>query len=184
MLSRLSYRTVLCTKSPFISVLSARSFSTLDEKGADRIEDRLAGLMKTDAEIDAELKTHFDDEGSYKPPHMSSFPSMTRRDVMMNVRIPPLGIEPPPFGEDQIREITEKTTLTRENIEWTRKHWLDQEIKPDQKEHAKLAYDMLEMYKKGVSYATINLWIDYYSGADIPGNKDAIYNRSWARIDS
>jgi len=161
--------------------MSRRGFA--DEKGAERVETRLDGLMMTDAEVDKELSKHFDEEGSYKPPHMDSFVSMTRRDCMMNVRIPPLGIEPPPFGEDQIREITEKTTLTRDNIEWARKHWNDDSIKPDQKEHVKIAQDMLEMYKKGVSFATINLWLDYYSGADI-GGKGAIYNRSWARIDS
>merc|ERR1712013_791959 len=59
----------------------------------------------------------------------------------------------------------------------------DDSVKPDQKKHAVIAYDMLEMYKKGVAFATINLWIDYYSGADV-GSKHAIYNKSWARIDS
>ena len=39
------------------------------------------------------------------------------------------------------------------------------------------------MYKKGVSFATINLWIDYYSGADV-GSPNQICNKSWARIDS
>ena len=51
------------------------------------------------------MKSHYDEEGSYKPPDASAFPSMSRRDCMMNVRIPPLGIEPPPFGEEQIREV-------------------------------------------------------------------------------
>eukprot|EP01084_Bolivina_argentea_P097147 174644_1 len=181
MLSRLISRSLVSSKSPIMSKISVRSFAT--EKGEERVENRMDGLMMSDAEIDKELKKHFDEEGSYTPPHMDNFPSMTRRDVMMNVRIPPLGIEPPPFGEDQIREITEKTTLTRDNIEWTRKHWADESIKPDQVQHQKIAYDMLEMYKKGVSFATINLWLDYYSGADV-GSKNAIYNKSWARIDS
>ena len=39
------------------------------------------------------------------------------------------------------------------------------------------------MYKKGVPFAAINLWIDYVTGADI-GCKHAVYNRNWARIDS
>eukprot|EP01083_Nonionella_stella_P102426 291377_1 len=181
MLSRLASRTLLTTSKSSCSILlNSRSFAT--EKGEERVENRMDGLLMTDEEIDRELAKHFDEEGSYKPPHMDSFPSMTRRDVMMNVRIPPLGIEPPPFGEDQIREITEKTTITRDNIEWARKHWADDSIKPDQKHHQKVAFDMLEMYKKGVSFATINLWIDYYSGADV-GSKNAIYNKSWARID-
>merc|ERR1719384_527134 len=106
--------------SPFMSMISRRTFAV--EKGEERVEGRMDGLLMDDDEIDKQLATHFDEEGSYKPPHMDSFPSMTRRDVMMNVRIPPLGIEPPPFGEYQIREITEKTTLTRDNIEWLRKH--------------------------------------------------------------
>lgn len=102
---------------------------------------------------------------------------------MMNVRIPPLGIEPPPFGEDQIREITEKTTLTRENIAWAREHWIDDQLKADEKNYGAIWGDIQEMYKKGVSFATINLWIDHISGADI-GCKHAIYNKTWARIDS
>eukprot|EP00483_Globobulimina_turgida_P004276 UN04285 len=182
MLSRMLSRGFMATsKSPLMSMMSIRSFAS--EKGEERVESRMDGLLMSDEEIDRELGKHFDEEGSYKPPHMDSFPSMTRRDVMMNVRIPPLGIEPPPFGEDQIREITEKTTITRDNIEWARKHWADESIKPDAKQHQKIAYDMLEMYKKGVSFATINLWIDYYSGGDV-GSKNAIYNKSWARIDS
>jgi len=180
MLSRIASRS-LAAAQPMLSSISRRSFAT--EKGEDRVESRLDGLLPDDAEIDRELQKHFDEEGNYKPPHMDSFPSMTRRDAMMNVRIPPLGIEPPPFGEDQIKEITEKTTLTRDNIEWTRKHWADDSIKPDAKQHAKIAWDMIEMYKKGVSFATINLWIDYYSGADV-GSPNAVYNKSWARIDS
>ena len=100
MLSRLTSRSL--SKSPIISILSRRGFA---DKGADRVEGRLDGLMMTDDEISKEMEKHFDEEGSYKPPHMDSFPKMTRRDVMMNVRIPPLGIEPPPFGEEQIREV-------------------------------------------------------------------------------
>lgn len=59
----------------------------------------------TRAQVEEELKKHYDDEGNYKPPHPSTFPQMTRRDIMMNVRIPPLGIVPPPFGEEQIKEV-------------------------------------------------------------------------------
>merc|ERR1711994_713194 len=87
------------------------------------------------------------------------------------------GIEPPPFGEEQMREITEKTSLTRDNIEWARQHWADDSIKPDQQKHGVIAYDMLEMYKKGVSFATINLWIDYYSGADTGSENAFTTNR-------
>merc|ERR1712129_567829 len=183
MLSRLVSRCAISTanKSPLMMSHSIRSFA--GEKGEDRVETRMDGLMMTDEEVEVELAKQFDEEGSYKPPHMDHFVSMTRRDVMMNVRIPPLGIEPPPFSEEHFKEITEKTSLTRDNIEWARSHWADDSIKPDQKQHMKIATDMLEMYKKGVSFATINLWIDYYSGADV-GSPNAIYNKSWARIDS
>ena len=102
MLSRIASRSLISTQ-PMISLISRRTFAT--EKGEERVESRLDGLLMTDDEIDKELQKHFDEEGNYKPPHMEHFPSMTRRDVMMNVRIPPLGIEPPPFGEDQIREV-------------------------------------------------------------------------------
>jgi len=180
MLSRIVSRSLVSGK-PMMCMLSRRTFAV--EKGEERVEGRLDGLLMSEDEIDKQLATHFDEEGSYKPPHMDNFVSMTRRDVMMNVRIPPLGIEPPPFGEEQIREITEKTSLTRDNIEWARQHWADDSVKPDQKKHGVIAYDMLEMYKKGVSFATINLWIDYYSGADT-GSENGIYNKSWARIDS
>eukprot|EP01084_Bolivina_argentea_P239192 402042_1 len=184
MLSRFVSRSTaaLCKSSQSSFVLISRyGFAT--EKGEERVEGRMDGLLMSDEEIDEKIKEHFDEEGSYKPPHMSNFQSMTRRDVMMNVRIPPLGIEPPPFGEEQIREITEKTTLTRENIEWLRKHWADDSIKPDAKQHKTIWDDLMEMHKKGVSFATINLFIDYFSGADLY-LPQAIYNRSWARIDS
>jgi len=47
-----------------------------------------------------------------------------------------------------------------------------------------IAEDLIEMQRKGVSFGTINLWVDYFSGADVANNKFAIYNRSWARIDN
>ena len=102
MLSRIASRS-LAAAQPMLSSISRRSFAT--EKGEERVESRLDGLLPDDAEIDRDLQKHFDEEGNYKPPHMETFPSMTRRDAMMNVRIPPLGIEPPPFGEDQIKEV-------------------------------------------------------------------------------
>mmetsp|Transcript_27523 Transcript_27523/g.33601 ORF Transcript_27523/g.33601 Transcript_27523/m.33601 type:complete len:183 (+) Transcript_27523:140-688(+) len=182
MLSRLTNFTIMKSFGLNYTInVSKRLFSV--DKGEYRVEGRLDGLLMTDEEIDEAMKTHYDEEGSYKPPDASHFPSFSRRDCMMNVRIPPLGIEPPPFGEEQIREITEKTTITRENIEWARSEWTDTTRKPDEKKYKVLKDDILEMYKKGVSYATINLWLDYMSGADI-GYKDAIYNRTWARIDS
>merc|ERR1719462_576448 len=113
MLSRMVSRSLMSGQSPMMAAtaLTRRAFAAAAapvEKGEERVEGRLDGLMMTDDEIDKHLQTHFDEEGSYKPPHMDTFVSMSRRDVMMNVRIPPLGIEPPPFGEEQIREITEK----------------------------------------------------------------------------
>ena len=82
--------------------MSRRFFA---EKGEERVSGRLDGLLMSRTQIEEELKTHYDDEGNYRPPHPSTFPSMSRRDIMMNVRIPPLGIVPPPFGEEQIKEV-------------------------------------------------------------------------------
>lgn len=104
MLSRIASRSLISSKQPLVSILCRRGFAT--EKGEERVANRLDGLIMSDEEIMAELeKNYYDEEGSFTPPHMDNFVSMTRRDVMMNVRIPPLGIEPPPFGEDQIREV-------------------------------------------------------------------------------
>ena len=83
--------------------ISRRFFA---EKGEDRVAGRLDGLLMTRAQVDEETRKHYDEEGNYRPPPPSAFPSMSRRDIMMNVRIPPLGIVPPPFGEDQIKEVS------------------------------------------------------------------------------
>jgi len=176
----------VCSK-PFAPTLllpniNIRSFAS--DKGEERVKSRIDGLLPTKAQREAECKKFFDEDGNWISPPSTFYPSMSRRDIMMNVRIPPLGIVPPPFGDDQIKEITEKTTITRENLEWTRKHWLDTSLKPDEKKLKIIAEDLIEMQRKGVSFGTINLWVDYFSGADVANNKFAIYNRSWARIDN
>ena len=173
-------RKVLNCPGSIVCIKNIRNFS---ERGEERVSGRLDGLLMTKQQVEKELEKHYDEEGNYKPPHPSTFPSMTRRDIMMNVRIPPLGIVPPPFGESQIKEINEKTTITKENIEWVRKHWTDESIAADAKNYEIIVEDILEMQKKGVSFESINLWLDYVSGADI-GCPHAIYNRTWSRIDS
>jgi len=164
-------------------VLCNISNKRLCAAASDRVATRLDGIGMTGKELDELMKKQFDEDGSYTPMHASEFPSMSRRDIMMNVRIPPLGIAPPPFGDQQIKEITEKTTMTRENITWAREHWIDKTIPPDEKKWNIIVGDIQEMFKKGVSYGTINLWIDHVTGADV-GCPHAIYNRTWARIDS
>ena len=160
--------------------ISRRYFA---EKGEERVAGRLDGLLMTRKQLDEATQKGYDEEGNYTPPNAHELPHMSRRDVMMNIRIPPLGIVPPPFGEEQIKEITDKTTITRDNIEWVRKHWTDTTLSADQKNYEPMVEDILEMYKKGVSFASINLWIDYVTGCDI-GCPHAVYNRNWARIDS
>jgi len=167
-----------------MSKLSKRLFAAVSDKGRERKANRLDGLLLTDTDIDDLMKKQYDEDGAYVPMHASNFPSMSRKDVMMNLRIPPLGIHPPPFGDEQIQEIESKTSIKRENIEWVRQHWLDDKIAPDEKDMKVIVDDILEMQFAKVSYATINLWLDYISGADIMGNKHGIYNKSWMRIDS
>ncbi|ETO26881.1 hypothetical protein RFI_10254, partial [Reticulomyxa filosa] len=78
--------------------------------------------------------------------------------------------------------IEQKTTLRRDNLQWDRDHWTDDGLQPDEKSVDVIIDDIQEMYKKGVSFATINLFIDWFSGAD-KGYKHAIYNKTWARIE-
>ncbi|ETO30159.1 hypothetical protein RFI_06961 [Reticulomyxa filosa] len=163
--------------------LSNRSFATtVKDKAAQRDPERLKGLTLTKQQVEEAMKAHYDEEGSYSPPHASTFPSIDRRACLMNLRIPPLGIAPPPFGDEQVKEIEQKTTLRRDNLQWDREHWTDDSLQPDEKSVDVIIDDIQEMYKKGVSFATINLFIDWFSGAD-KGYKHAIYNKTWARIE-
>jgi len=184
MLSRASLRLNLCSSLGLTVFASSRhSFATsTKDKGAQRDPERLKGLMMTKEQITEAMKGHYDEEGSYAPPHASTFPSIDRRACLMNLRIPPLGIVPPPFGDEQIKEIEQKTSLRRDNLQWDRDHWTDEALQNDEKNVRLIIDDIQEMYKKGVSFATINLFIDWFSGAD-KGYKFAIYNKTWARIE-
>lgn len=111
MLTKIVYRNIQSfSKLSSYAVLTRNSFSS---KGEERVAGRLKGLLQTDEQIEEAMKEHYDEEGSYTPPHASTFPSMTKRDVMMNVRIPPLGIVPPPFSDDHIREVNSLETFLK-----------------------------------------------------------------------
>ena len=152
------------------------------EKGQERVAGRLDGIWPPDAKmVDKGTKEWYDEEGNFNPPDSSKFPHIPRKACLMNIRIPPLGIEPPPFGAEQYKEIESKTTITKEGVDWVRKHWTDESIPPDAKDYQTIADDICEMEQKGVSYETMCLWLDYVSGAD-KNSPYQVVNRSWAKI--
>merc|ERR1719225_2275976 len=122
-----------------------------------------------------------DEDGVFQAPHCRELPSMSFNDCMVNYHFDYIGLKSPPFGEAEISEIESKTTITRDNIHHVRYEWLNQDV--DLIDYGAICGDLDELYKKGVSYRTINMWLDYISGSG-SSYSDSICNRNWVRIDS
>lgn len=150
-------------------------------KGALRKPGRMEGLLPDMAVVEEKLKTLIDEDGVFHPPHVKEMPSMTFKDCMVNYHFDYIGLKSPEFGEAEITEIESKTSLTRDNIHHVRYEWLHADV--DMIDYQSMADDIIEMYKRGVSYRTINLYLDYASGSG-SSYSDSITNRNWVRIDS
>lgn len=151
-------------------------------KGVQRKGDRLNGIWPLDKEAYHEkVNSMKDEDGVLIPPHCKELPAMSYKDTLVNYHFDYLGLKSPPFGEAEISEIESKTTISRDNIHHARHEWINLDV--DMIDMDATVYDLIEMYKKGVSYRTINLWLDYMTGS---GSlyKDSIRNLNWTRIDS
>jgi len=150
-------------------------------KGQQRVAGRMDGLRATMEQVTPKVDALKDEDGVFQNPHCKELPSMTFNDCMVNYHFDYIGLKSPPFGEAEISEIEAKTTVTRDNIHHGRWEWIN--LEPDMIDYQSLVDDCYEMYKKGVSYRTINLWLDYISGS---GSlyRDSLRNLNWTRIDS
>jgi len=161
------------------------------KKGAVRVEGRLKGIevpqfcgievMENREALEAKVDALKDEDGIFHAPHVKEMPSMTFNDTMVNYHFDYIGLKSPEFGEAQISEIESKTTISRDNIHHARYEWLNQDV--DLIDYGAICGDLDELYKKGVSYRTINMWLDYISGSG-SSYSDSIVNRNWVRIDS
>merc|ERR1719493_26308 len=136
----------------------------------------MEGLLPDMAVVEEKLKTLIDEDGVFHPPHVKEMPSMTFKDCMVNYHFDYIGLKSPEFGEAEITEIESKTSLTRDNIHHVRWEWLN--LDADMIDYEAACGDLQEMYKKGVSFRTINLWLDYVSGSGTL-YKDSIRNLNW-----
>merc|ERR1719356_1074818 len=117
-----------------------------------------------------------DEDGVFINPHCKGLPSMSFNDCMVNYHFDYIGLKSPPFGEAEISEIESKTTITRDNIHHARWEWINLDEKSIDMDST--VCDLIEMWGKGVSYRTVNMWIDYMSGS---GSlyKDSMRNLAW-----
>jgi len=151
-------------------------------KGAQRISTRLEGHIPVDMDaIRKKIDDMKDEDGVPQWPHSKELPSMTFKDCMVNFHFDYIGLKSPPFGDAEMTEIEGKTSITRDNIHHVRWEWIN--LDADAIDMDSSILDLHEMYVKGVSYRTINLWLDYMSGSGTL-YKDSIRNLSWSRIDS
>jgi len=127
------------------------------------------------------VESYCDEDGVFQPPHCKELPSMTFKETFVNYHFDYIGLKSPPFGEAEISEIEAKTSVTRDNIHHVRWEWLN--LDADMIDYEAACGDLQEMYKKGVGFRTINLWLDYVSGSGTL-YKDSIRNLNWCRIDS
>jgi len=161
------------------------------KKGPMRNPNRMDGIevpricevmsMKNKEALEAKVNAHKDEDGIFHAPHVKEMPSMTFNDCMVNYHFDYIGLKSPEFGESEIQEIESKTTITRDNIHHVRYEWLNVDI--DLIDYRAIVNDMDELYMRGVSYRTINLWLDYISGSGSLYS-DSIRNLNWTRIDS
>eukprot|EP00494_Astrolonche_serrata_P027891 UN28156 len=129
-----------------------------------RAAGRLDGLWPPNPEeIKEKVDALRDEDGVFQPPHSKELPSMSFKDIMVNYHFDYIGLKSPPFGDAEISEIESKTTITSDNIHHARWEWLNMDA--DDIDMDATVADLVEMYKKGVSYRTINLWLDYMSGS-------------------
>jgi len=155
-------------------------------KGAQRVVGRIDGPTRCHLpinfdEVREKVNALKDEDGVPQWPHSKELPQMKFKDVMVNFHFDYIGLKSPPFGDAEMSEIENKCTVTRDNIHHARWEWLN--LDSDAIDMDSMVIDLHEMYIKGVSYRTINLWLDYVSGS---GSlyKDSIRNLSWSRIDS
>jgi len=161
------------------------------KKGAVRVEGRLKGIEVPRfcsvmewphiEQLEEKVNSLKDADGIFHAPHVKEATSMTFKDTMVNYHFDYIGLKSPEFGESEIQEIESKTTLTRDNIHHVRNEWLNADI--DLIDYKSICDDLDELYKKGVAYRTINMWLDYISGSG-SSYSDSICNRAWCRIDS
>jgi len=159
------------------------------DKGAYRDPARLQGLgisnfaklMETRDETMKKIDSWRDEDGVVQWPHPMEFPYMTYHDVKVNYHIRARGFVAPEFSEAEYKEIAEKTTLNKDSVEYVRDMWCNRGA--DDIDYIMIRDDIHEMYKKGVSKRTINLYLDHITGHG-SHHTDSFRNLNWTRIDS
>jgi len=137
--------------------------------------------MKTKDEIAKWADSLRDEEGIFHPPHAMDMPYMTYKEVSVNYHIRARKFRPPKFGDVEYKEISDKTSLSKDSVEYVREMWCNNGV--NDIDYLMMVDDILEMYKKGVSKRTINLWLNHVTG-DGEHPDESLRNLNWTRIDS
>merc|ERR1719414_2842927 len=149
------------------------------EKGGKRDPKRLEGLVPSAQTIKETVDGQRDEDGVWHPPHAMEMPYMTFKDVAVNYHIKARKFRAPKFSDAEYKEITDKTTLNKECIEYVKDMWCNNDA--DNIDYLMMAEDVMEMFKKGVSKRTINLWLNHVTG-DGEHPNESLRNLNWTRI--
>merc|ERR1719474_1438492 len=151
------------------------------KKGSVRDPNRLDNLFPSVEEYRAQFDQCFDEDATFQPPHAMEFPYMTYKDTAVNFHIRSRRFRPPKFSDVEYKEIESKTSLNKDSVEYVRDMWMNKDV--DDIDYQMVCDDILEMYKKGVSKRTINLWLNHVTG-DGEHPDESLRNLTWTRIDS